>query len=335
MVPGRRRCAEPIAGRTPRKLRIVTFLVWTERDLARTVSLGSVTKRDPGLREVLRAPHPPEPPAVQAAARLADPAPEPRPERRAPPQRAPGARRSRQHRPDRARPVGPGRVRRWRRHSPGRARLVRGDAPVVMGRDGGAVSSSTFAGVSTAPGARHSSTDAFAAPPSTPEVAPAPAETAAPADTAPPEAPAEAPSPPPVVEEAPAPPPPAPAPAAVPANLGAEDQVLALVNIQRAAAGCGALSGDAALASVARAHSADMRDRGFFSHTNPDGLDPFARAAAAGLDARAENIAYGQPDPASVMDSWMNSPGHRANILDCSLTRLGVGMAEGAGGPWW
>jgi uncharacterized protein YkwD len=78
-----------------------------------------------------------------------------------------------------------------------------------------------------------------------------------------------------------------------------------------------------------------MRDRGFFSHTNPDGLDPFARAAAAGLDARAENIAYGQPDPASVMDAWMNSPGHRANILDCSLTRLGVGMAEGAGGPWW
>jgi uncharacterized protein YkwD len=216
------------------------------------------------------------------------------------------------------------------------ARTTQGDSPVVMGRDGGAVSSSTFAGVSTAPGARHSSTDAFAAPPSTPEVTPAPAETTPPADTAPPEAPAEAPSPPPVVEEAPAPPPPpAPAPAAVPANLGAEDQVLALVNIQRAAAGCGALSGDAALASVARAHSADMRDRGFFSHTNPDGLDPFARAAAAGLDARAENIAYGQPDPASVMDSWMNSPGHRANILDCSLTRLGVGMAEGAGGPWW
>ena len=216
------------------------------------------------------------------------------------------------------------------------ARTTHGDSPVVMGRDGRAVSSSTFAGVSTAPGARHSSTDAFAAPPSTPEVAPAPAETAAPADTAAPETAAEAPSPPPVVEEAPAPPPPpAPAPAAVPANLSAEDQVLALVNIQRAAAGCGALAGDAALASVARAHSADMRDRGFFSHTNPDGLDPFARAAAAGLDARAENIAYGQPDPASVMESWMNSPGHRANILDCSLTRLGVGMAEGAGGPWW
>jgi uncharacterized protein YkwD len=78
-----------------------------------------------------------------------------------------------------------------------------------------------------------------------------------------------------------------------------------------------------------------MRDRNFFSHTNPDGLDPFARAARAGLTARAENIAYGQPDAAAVMDAWMNSPGHRANILDCSLTRLGVGVAEGAGGPWW
>jgi uncharacterized protein YkwD len=123
--------------------------------------------------------------------------------------------------------------------------------------------------------------------------------------------------------------------AAAPADLGAEGQVLALTNAQRAAAGCGALSADPALANVARAHSADMRDRNFFSHTNLDGLDPFDRAARAGLTARAENIAYGQPDAAAVMDAWMNSPGHRANILDCSLTRLGVGVAEGAGGPWW
>ena len=111
--------------------------------------------------------------------------------------------------------------------------------------------------------------------------------------------------------------------------------MLALANAQRAAAGCGPLTADPALANVARAHSADMRDRGFFSHTNPDGLDPFDRAAKAGLSARAENIAYGQPDPAAVMDAWMNSAGHRANILDCSLTRLGVGVAEGSGGPWW
>jgi uncharacterized protein YkwD len=129
---------------------------------------------------------------------------------------------------------------------------------------------------------------------------------------------------------APAPSAPAPAPSG-----GAAEQVLALVNHERAAAGCGAVTADGGLAAVALAHSADMRDRGFFDHTNPEGLDPFDRAAAAGVSARAENIAWGQPDAAAVMVSWMASPGHRANILDCGLTRLGVGVAEGPGGPWW
>jgi uncharacterized protein YkwD len=112
--------------------------------------------------------------------------------------------------------------------------------------------------------------------------------------------------------------------------------VLALVNAERATAGCAPLTADDRLAAVARAHSADMRDRHFFSHTNPDGLDPFARARAAGIDyARAENIAYGQPDAAAVMAAWMNSAGHRQNILNCQLHTLGVGVAQGAGGPWW
>jgi uncharacterized protein YkwD len=124
--------------------------------------------------------------------------------------------------------------------------------------------------------------------------------------------------------------------AAAPAASGSEDAVLALVNQARAAAGCGAVTADPALAAVARAHSADMRDRGFFSHDNPDGLSPFDRAEAAGISyARAENIAYGQRDAAAVMDAWMNSPGHRANIENCSLRTLGVGVAEGPGGPWW
>jgi uncharacterized protein YkwD len=225
------------------------------------------------------------------------------------------------------------------------SRSTHSDSPVVMGRDGRRVSSSTFAGRSITPGGSSTSTtDAFAAPastaPTTTGAAPAtaaaaPAESAAttPPGTASETAPKPSPAPP-VVEEAPAPAP-APVAAAVPANVGAEDQVLALVNAERAAAGCGALAGDAGLAAVARAHSADMRDRGFFDHTNPDGLSPFDRAERAGLSARVENIAYGQQGAAEVMDSWMNSPGHRANILDCSLTRLGVGMAEGAGGPWW
>ncbi|WP_233498452.1 CAP domain-containing protein [Blastococcus sp. TF02A-26] len=158
---------------------------------------------------------------------------------------------------------------------------------------------------------------------------------AGPADPVPPR-----PAPRPAPQAAPAPPPvaarPAPAaPAAAPPNGPVEAQVLALVNQQRAAAGCAAVTADAGLAAVARAHSADMRDRGFFDHTNPDRQDPFDRAAAAGSSARAENIARGQADAAAVMQAWMTSPGHRANILNCGLTRLGVGVADGPGGPWW
>jgi len=77
-------------------------------------------------------------------------------------------------------------------------------------------------------------------------------------------------------------------------------------------------------------------DCDYFSHTRPEGLSPFDRAERAGVDySRAENIAYGQADAAAVMRAWLESPGHRANILDCDLTKLGVGVAEGPGGPWW
>jgi uncharacterized protein YkwD len=124
--------------------------------------------------------------------------------------------------------------------------------------------------------------------------------------------------------------------AAAPADPTAEAAVLALVNEARADAGCGALTADPALAAVARAHSADMRDRDYFSHTSPEGLSPFDRAEQAGVGySQAENIAFGQSDAAAVMEAWLESPGHRENILDCDLTRLGVGVAEGPGGPWW
>jgi uncharacterized protein YkwD len=127
-----------------------------------------------------------------------------------------------------------------------------------------------------------------------------------------------------------------PASAGGAASPSAEAEVLALTNQQRATAGCGPLTASPALAALARAHSADMRDRNFFDHTNPDGLDPFQRAAKAGIKAMwAENIAQGQQTPAAVMTSWMNSAGHRANILDCKLTTLGVGVAYGSRGPWW
>ncbi|WP_324603492.1 CAP domain-containing protein [Streptomyces sp. SPB074] len=93
---------------------------------------------------------------------------------------------------------------------------------------------------------------------------------------------------------------------------------------------------DDALASLATAFSDDMAARGFFDHTDPDGDSPWDRAKQAGVgNLGGENIARGQADAASVMKSWMNSPGHRANILNCDYKTLGVGVHFGPGGPWW
>jgi RNA polymerase sigma factor (sigma-70 family) len=114
-------------------------------------------------------------------------------------------------------------------------------------------------------------------------------------------------------------------------------QVVALVNDERAAAGCGPVAEDALLNESAQRHSADMDARDFFDHTNPDGADPGQRITAAGYrwSTYGENIAQGQQTPEAVMESWMNSPGHRANILNCSFKDIGVGVHDGPGGPWW
>ncbi|MGW5034594.1 sigma-70 family RNA polymerase sigma factor [Streptomyces nigra] len=121
------------------------------------------------------------------------------------------------------------------------------------------------------------------------------------------------------------------------APSGTVGQVVALVNKERAAAGCGPLAEDSLLDKSAQAHSADMAARDFFDHTNPDGADPGQRITAAGYrwSTYGENIAMGQQTPEAVMESWMNSPGHRANILNCSFKDIGVGVHEGPGGPWW
>jgi uncharacterized protein YkwD len=110
-----------------------------------------------------------------------------------------------------------------------------------------------------------------------------------------------------------------------------EAAVLDLVNAERAKAGCRPLTADGTLVRVARAHSADMAARGFFSHTNPDGLSPFDRMRKAGYAGRTmgENIAAGYTSPGAVMDAWMKSPGHRANILNCAFAEIGVGYAAG------
>ncbi|MFI9612808.1 sigma-70 family RNA polymerase sigma factor [Streptomyces sp. NPDC052023] len=122
-----------------------------------------------------------------------------------------------------------------------------------------------------------------------------------------------------------------------PAPTGDVAQVVALVNKERSAAGCGPLAEDGQLNQAAQGHSQDMAARDFFDHTNPDGADPGQRTTAAGYNwsTYGENIARGQQTPEAVMNSWMNSPGHRANILNCAFKDIGVGIHNGSGGPWW
>lgn len=80
-----------------------------------------------------------------------------------------------------------------------------------------------------------------------------------------------------------------------------------------------------------------MAARDYFSHTSQDGSGPGDRITDAGYrwSTYGENIAKGQRTPAAVMDSWMNSPGHRANILNCSFKELGVGVEDSPGGIVW
>nr|WP_246103252.1 CAP domain-containing protein [Streptomyces piniterrae] len=120
------------------------------------------------------------------------------------------------------------------------------------------------------------------------------------------------------------------------AGSSAEAQVLSLVNQERAQAGCSPVTADKELAVLAQRFSDDMAARDFFDHTDPDGDTPWDRARELGItDLGGENIARGQANAQSVMDSWMDSPGHRANILNCDYKTLGVGVHFGPGGPWW
>jgi uncharacterized protein YkwD len=103
-----------------------------------------------------------------------------------------------------------------------------------------------------------------------------------------------------------------------------------LMNQHRVEVGCPALAWNADVAAVAQAHSEDMVARDFFSHTNPDGESPFDRLTNAGIgfSAAAENIAAGYASPESVLDAWLASAGHRANIENCALTEHGVGLHD-------
>ncbi|MZF88891.1 CAP domain-containing protein [Streptomyces sp. SID5643] len=124
--------------------------------------------------------------------------------------------------------------------------------------------------------------------------------------------------------------------AALAGESAAAAQVLSLVNEERAKVGCSPVAANSALTGLAQSYSEDMAARGFFDHTDPDGRTPWDRAEKAGIsNLGGENIARGQADAAAVMDAWMNSPGHRANILNCDFKTLGVGVEFGSGGPWW
>ncbi|WP_010248803.1 SafA/ExsA family spore coat assembly protein [Acetivibrio cellulolyticus] len=113
-----------------------------------------------------------------------------------------------------------------------------------------------------------------------------------------------------------------------------ENEVIRLVNAERAKAGLQPLTQNWQLSRVARYKSQDMIDKGYFSHTSPTYGSPFKMMESFGIrySAAGENIAMGQQSPTEVMNAWMNSPGHRNNILSPSFTQIGVGLAKDKNG---
>ncbi len=114
-----------------------------------------------------------------------------------------------------------------------------------------------------------------------------------------------------------------------------EQEVIRLVNNIRKENGLNTLQYDWQLSRVARYKSQDMHDKGYFSHTSPTYGSPFDMMKSFGLSYRSagENIAKGYKTPQAVVDGWMNSSGHRANILSSSYTKIGVGYV--ADGNYW
>lgn len=114
-----------------------------------------------------------------------------------------------------------------------------------------------------------------------------------------------------------------------------EHEVVRLVNEIRVKNGLKTLTEDWELSRVARYKSQDMKDNNYFSHTSPVYGSPFEMMKSFGISYRraAENIAKGQSTPQAVVNSWMNSSGHRANILNSSYTKIGVGYVKS--GHYW
>ncbi|WJK40023.1 CAP domain-containing protein [Solwaraspora sp. WMMA2056] len=177
------------------------------------------------------------------------------------------------------------------------------------------------------------------------ELGPAPTPSAQPSSAAPPPPP----DPDPVRTTEPAAPAPTRTTPAAPARTSAappssatgggnlEQQVLTIVNQERGANGCGPVTINTRLSEASRLHSEDQAATDNMSHEGSDGSSPWERAERAGYDnAIGENVAAGYPTAAAVMDGWMNSAGHRANILNCDAVAMGVGTARSADGTlYW
>lgn len=119
------------------------------------------------------------------------------------------------------------------------------------------------------------------------------------------------------------------------AASSAQNEVVDLVNSERAKAGCSPLKVNAKLTEAAQAHSEDMAEHSDMSHTGSDGSSPDDRIEKAGYSwsTYGENVAYGYSSAKSVMEGWMNSSGHKANILNCDFKEIGVGRAQP--GNYW
>lgn len=119
------------------------------------------------------------------------------------------------------------------------------------------------------------------------------------------------------------------------ATQNEEQEVIRLVNVERAKAGLPALKYDWELARVAEHKSQDMHDKKYFDHNSPTYGSPFTMMKNYGIKytAAGENIAKGQTTPQQVVNAWMNSEGHRANILNKNFTHIGVGYVTD--GHYW
>uniref|UniRef100_UPI001EE75798 CAP domain-containing protein n=1 Tax=Metasolibacillus meyeri TaxID=1071052 RepID=UPI001EE75798 len=143
---------------------------------------------------------------------------------------------------------------------------------------------------------------------------------------------------PPVTEKPTAPTPPATEKPSVPTNSSVsafEQEVVKLTNVERTKAGLAPFEMDEKLMAAAREKSQDMQSKKYFSHTSPTFGSPFDRMKALGITYKSagENIAQGQRTPQEVVQAWMDSPGHRANILNAQFTHIGVGYVEN--GNYW